>query len=114
MKMSSESPLNFTGAEKMQEAGKMEQEGTSHAQDQGKEVHVILQRPDGSDSVVPFSAVSLPIPAGKEESEAHPPIRSVRGFTPPGKSPEETRSPSPELGTDSDPDFEKLFQRLRR
>ncbi len=72
---------------------------------------MILQEPDRSDSVVSFSAVSLPIPAGKEENEDHPPIRKVRGLTPPSESPEKTRSPSPELGTDSDPDCEKLLQR---
>jgi hypothetical protein len=106
------SPLNFAGAGESQEAGKMEQEGTSHAQNQEGQEHVTLQKPDEGDSVVSFPVVSLPIPAGKEENEVHPPIRKVRGLTPPGKSPEETRSPS-NLGTDPDPDFEKFFQRLK-
>ena len=87
--------------------------GTSHAQDQTGQEHVILQKPDGSDSGVSFSAVSLPIPAGKEENEAHPPIRRVRVLTPPSTSPEKERSPSPELGTDSDPDCKKLLQRRK-
>ncbi len=111
MKKNTESPLNFAGAGESQEAGKKDQEGTSHTQDQEGQGHVILQKPDGSDSVAFFPVVSLPIPAGKEENEVHPPIRRVRGLTPPGKSPEETRPPSPKLDTDSDPDLEKFLQR---
>ncbi len=80
----------------------MEQEGTSHA-----------QQPNGNESVVSFSAASFSIPAGTEDDNAHPPIRKVRGLTPPGKSPQKYRSPSPDLLEDSDPDFERLYQNRR-
>ena len=51
------------------------QEGTSHAQNQAAK--------DGNENVVsPSYASPLPF-TGKEGSEAHPPIRRVRGLSPP-------------------------------
>ncbi len=77
--------LNFAGTGELHESGEKEQEGTtsSHAQDQVGQDQVILQMPNGSDSGASFSALSLPIPAGKEMVEVHPPIRKVGGLTPP-------------------------------
>jgi hypothetical protein len=76
-KTSSESSLNFIGNEELLEADKKEHEGTSHAQ--------VSHEPNGCDSIVSISALSLTIPAGEYEDKGHPPIRSVRSLTPPGK-----------------------------
>ncbi len=113
MKKSTESLLNFVGSGELQEEGNMEQEGTSHAQDQAGQEHVVLPMSDGSDSVVSFSAASLLIPAGKEKNEAHPPIRRVRGLTPPSTPAEGKRYPSSERDAKSDPEFEKHLRRPR-
>jgi hypothetical protein len=64
---------------------------------------------DGSDSVVSFSAASLLISAGKEENEAHPPIRRVRGLTPT----EDKRSHPSERDAESDSELEKHLRRPR-
>ena len=59
--------------------------GTSHAQNQAAK--------DGNESVVSPSSVS-PLPCiGNEGSEAHPPIRKVRGLTPPEQELEEISFP---------------------
>ncbi len=75
MKKSTDPPPNFAGAGDMMEAGGKEQEGTSHAQDQTAQI--------GSDCVASLSAAPLLPCTGNEGNEAHPPIRRVRGLTPP-------------------------------
>ncbi len=75
MKKDTDSTSNLIGAGEFKEAGGKEQEGTSHAQDQAAQ--------ERSVGAVPLSAAS-PLPCtGNEAKEAHPPIRKVRGLTPP-------------------------------
>ena len=80
-----DSPPKLTGAEESKESGGKEQEGTSHAQDQASA--------DGGESFVSVSSVSLLSFTGNEGNEAHPPIRKVRGLTPPTQDWEEQDLP---------------------
>jgi hypothetical protein len=80
-----DSPLKLTGAGESKEADGKEQEGTSHAQDQAAK--------DGSENFVSLSSVSLLSCTDKEGNEAHPPIRKVRGLTPPIQDLEEQSFP---------------------
>ena len=54
---------------------------------------LISQNPDRSDSVASLSSAPLPTEVGKEDDEEHPPIRKVRGLTPPDASASEESSP---------------------
>ncbi len=65
----------------VQEQDIKEQLGTSHALAKEDPDRALPLEQDGSNSVVLFPAISLPIPAGKED-ELHPPIRKVRSLTP--------------------------------
>ncbi len=103
VKKITESPFNFADAGMLKDACEKEQEGTSHAQDQAPQV--------GSDSVVSFSAAPLPPSTGKEKNETHPPIRAVRGLTPPNQEAEWENSPPSE--SVFDPEFELLLARNR-
>jgi hypothetical protein len=78
-------------------AGKDEQLGTSHARGKEDPERVIPLEQDGSNGVVSNSSFSLAISVGKEEKE-QPPIRRIRGLTPPEESVEKKRSPSLEQG----------------
>jgi hypothetical protein len=87
-----DSPPNLTGAGESKKAGGKNQEGTSHAQNQAAK--------DGNENVVAPSYAS-PLPCtGKEGSEAHPPIRKVRGLSPPEQELEETSFPLMEAEED--------------
>jgi hypothetical protein len=44
VKKSTESPLNFVGSGELQEEGNVEQDGTSHAQDEEGQEHVVLPK----------------------------------------------------------------------
>jgi hypothetical protein len=75
VKKDTDSTSNLIGAGESREAGGKKQEGTSHAQDQAAQ--------EKSVGIVPLSATS-PLPCtGIEAMETHPPIRKVRGLTPP-------------------------------
>ncbi len=76
MKKDTDSTSNLIGAGELKEAGGKEQEGTSHAQ-----VQAAAQ--ERSNCIVSPLAAFLPPCTGKEGDEAHPPIRKVRGLTPP-------------------------------
>jgi hypothetical protein len=88
-----------------------EQLGTSHALTKEDLDRVLPLGQDGSSSVVLFPVISLSIPAGKEE-EQHPPIRKVRGLTPPAQVTEGEHSPQSE--TDFDPECELLLAQNRK
>jgi hypothetical protein len=104
VKKSIESSLNLAGAGELKEACEKEREGTSHAQDQAAQVR--------SDSVVPFSVAPLLPSTGKEGNEAHPPIRKVRGLTPP--APEAEGENSPQSEAECDPELELLLLKTVR
>ncbi len=85
MKKNTDSTSNLIGAGELKEVGEKEQEGTSHARDQAAQ--------EGSDCVNFLSAASLLSCTGNEGNEAHPPIRKVRGLTPPVQESDEENFP---------------------
>jgi hypothetical protein len=98
VKKNTDLPPNLAGARGLKEAGEKEQEGTSHAQDQAAQV--------GSDCVVSLSAAPLLPCTGNEGNEAHPPIRKVRGLTPPNQEAEGVNFSQSE--SEGDLSFERL------
>jgi hypothetical protein len=104
VKKDTDSTSNLIGAGELKEAGGKEQEGTSHAQDQAAQ--------ERSVGVVPLSATS-PLPCtGNEAMEAHPPIRKVRGLTPPRD--EANEDDFPLMDAEDDKELERVLAQNRR
>jgi hypothetical protein len=97
------------GTGESQEADREGHEGTSHAQEQREQERAIQQAQDGSESVVSLSVVALPILAGNEGSESHPPMRKDRSMTPLRELPKQARSTSPKWDK-PDPAFERQLR----